>query len=148
MDGGIVVINFRGIKVISFSKQLAEDVRRYRKKHHLNQTQFGELVATSQRTISDLEGNAVLPITPVLDKIHDLLYGEEISGRLAEDRPVYHAQRNFVRWLQDILKDEIPYEDMIQILRDAVDAEAARVIRNKPAQKDANKKDQASGGSP
>ena len=131
-----------------FSKRLSEDVKSYRKTHHLNQTQFAELVGSSQSAISGLENTLILPITPVLDRIHNLLYGEEMSARVAEDRPVYHAQRNFVRWLQDILKDEIPYESMIQILHDAVDAEWARVTRNKPTQKDSTKKDQASGAAP
>jgi transcriptional regulator with XRE-family HTH domain len=132
----------------SFTQRLIEDVRTYRTTNSLSQTKFGKRVGASQEVISDFERGECLPRREVLDKLYGLIYQGEAPTSVAEEPPVYHAQRNFVRWLQDILKDEIPYDEMMSILHDAVDAEWARVTRNKPQQKDATKKDQASGAAP
>jgi len=129
----------------SFTQRLIEDVQTYRTKNNLSQTKFGKRVGASQEVISDFERGECLPRREVLNKIYELIYRDEGQTFVREETTVYHSQRNFVRWLQDILKDEIPYDEMMNILHDAVDAEWARVTRNKPTQKDATKKDQASG---
>jgi len=131
--------------VTTFSKKLINDVLRYRKKHNISQSEFAHLVGSSQQSISHIEADGNLPVTPVVDKIHTLLYGGEHLATIGEP---HQGQYNFVRWLQDILNDEIPYEKMIQILHDAIDAEWGRVIHHKSThQKDAHKKNQASGAS-
>jgi len=118
----------------SFSKRLVHDVLDYRKAHHLSQIQFAKLVNSSQRAISDFEAGTTLPRRKTLDSIYALLYTPPSVSCVAEDAAIYHTNKSFIRWLQDILHDDIPYEELVRLLRDATQVEMARISQTKESE--------------
>lgn len=111
-----------------FSKRLADDLKTYRKDRRISQKEMAEQLGTTQPTIVDIEHGRSIPRREVLDRLYALLYDKEVSAA-REDAAPYHKEKSFVQWAKEILGDDIPYEDLVRLLRDAAEIELSRMKR-------------------